>query len=135
MSAYCHRANGERMFRVDRIPALRATGELFEPAPTEQIAEVFTPAADDPRVTLELDPSAAWVADAYPAESITTRPDGTLEVELAISEPAWLERLLVRLGPEDACSGPNPPAGREPTRRSRVLALPAAFRHRPTRRR
>jgi len=100
VSAYCHRANGERMFRVDRIRALRATGEQFEPAPGEEIAEVFTPAADDPRVTLELDASAAWVADAYPAESITTRSDGTLEVELAISEPAWLERLLVRLGPE-----------------------------------
>jgi proteasome accessory factor C len=100
VSAYCHRANAERMFRIDRIRALRATGEQFEMAPTDEIAEVFTPAADDPRVTLEVDPSAAWVADAYPAESVTTRPDGTLEVELAISEPAWLERLLVRLGPE-----------------------------------
>lgn len=100
VSAYCHRANDERMFRVDRVRALRATGEQFEVGSNDEIAEVFTPAADDPRVTIELQPSAAWVADAYPAESTTTRPDGTLEVELAISEPAWLERLLVRLGPE-----------------------------------
>ena len=100
VSAYCHRANDERMFRVDRIRALRATGEQFEVGSNDEIAEVFTPAAADPRVTIELQPSAAWVADAYPAESITTRPDGTLEVELAISEPAWLERLMVRLGPE-----------------------------------
>jgi proteasome accessory factor C len=100
VSAYCHRANEERMFRVDRIRALRATGEQFEVGSNDEIAEVFTPAAADPRVTIELQPSAAWVADAYPAESITTRPDGTLEVELAISEPAWLERLMVRLGPE-----------------------------------
>ena len=61
---------------------------------------MFHPRADDPRVTLELAPNAAWVAEAYPAESTTTRPDGTLEVVLAVSEPAWLERLLVRLGPE-----------------------------------
>jgi proteasome accessory factor C len=136
VSAYCHRANGERMFRVDRIRALRATGEQFELAPTEEIAEVFTPAADDPRVTLELDASAAWVADAYPAESTTTRPDGTLEVELAISEPAWLERLLVRLGPEARVLRPESArrAGAEAARR--VLArYEQASASVPTRRR
>lgn len=101
VSAYCHRANDERMFRVDRIRALRPTGEHFEAAPgDDDIASVFHPHADDPRVALELAPGAAWVAEAYPAESTTTRPDGTIEVVLAVSEPVWLERLLVRLGPE-----------------------------------
>ena len=38
--------------------------------------------------------------EAYPAESVTERADGSLEVVLAVSEPAWLERLLLRLGPE-----------------------------------
>jgi predicted DNA-binding transcriptional regulator YafY len=61
---------------------------------------VFHPHADDLRVTLELAPSAAWVAEAHPAESTTTRSDGTIEIVLAVSEPVWLERLLVRLGPE-----------------------------------
>ena len=134
VSAYCHRANGERMFRVDRIRGLRATGEQFEPAPTDEIAEVFTPAADDPRVTLELDPSAAWVADAYPAESITTRADGTLEVELAISEPAWLERLLVRLGPEARVdpTGIRPAGGiRRGSPRARALSRPLQTGLRP----
>jgi len=56
------------MFRVDRIRALRATGEHFETSPSDDaIAEVFHPHDDDPRVTLELAPSAAWVAEAYPA--------------------------------------------------------------------
>ena len=54
VSAYCHRANGERMFRVDRIRALRATGEQFEVGTNEEISEVFTPSPDDPRVVLEL---------------------------------------------------------------------------------
>ena len=107
VSAYCHRAEDERMFRVDRVRALRATGEHFEPTSTDdEIAEVFHPRADDPRVTLELAPSAAWVAEAYPAESTTTRADGTIEVVLAVSEQAWLERLLVRLGPEARVIGP-----------------------------
>ena len=108
VSAYCHRANDERMFRVDRIRALRATGERFEArSADDEIAEVFHPHADDPRVTLELAPSAAWVTEAYPAESTTTRTDGTIEVVLAVSEPAWLERLLVRLGPEVRVLGPD----------------------------
>jgi len=101
LSAYCHRAEDERMFRVDRIRALRPTGEHFDAAPRdEEIGEVFSPRPDDPRVRLELAPAAAWVAEAYPAESTTTRPDGSIEVVLAVSEPAWLERLLLRLGPD-----------------------------------
>lgn len=123
VSAYCHRANDERMFRVDRIRALRATGETFEASPgDDEITEVYHPRAADPRVTLELAPNAAWVAEAYPAESTTTRPDGTLEVVLAVSEPAWLERLLVRLGPEARVIHPDDArdAGAEAARR--VLA-------------
>jgi proteasome accessory factor C len=123
VSAYCHRANDERMFRVDRIRALRATGEPFEArSADDEIAEVFHPHVDDPRVTLELAPSAAWVTEAYPAESTTTRTDGTIEVVLAVSEPAWLERLLVRLGPEVRVLGPDAArrAGAEAARR--VLA-------------
>jgi proteasome accessory factor C len=123
LSAYCHRANAERMFRVDRIRALRATGERFEATSgDDEIAEVFRPRAEDPRVTLELAPSAQWVAEAYPAESVTTRPDGTVEVILAVSEPAWLDRLLGRLGPEARVLAPDDarPAGGDAARR--VLA-------------
>ncbi len=39
------------------------------------------------------------MAEAYPTEAVTERADGSLEVVLAVSEPAWLERLLLRLGP------------------------------------
>ena len=37
LAAWCHRADGERLFRVDRVRAVRPTGEHFEPrvaAPT-----------------------------------------------------------------------------------------------------
>jgi len=123
LSAYCHRANDERMFRVDRIRALRATGEHFEATTgDDEIAEVFRPRSEDPRVTLELAPSAQWVAEAYPAESTTTRADGTMEVVLAVSEPAWLDRLLVRLGPEARVLGPEGSRGAGGDAARRVLA-------------
>jgi proteasome accessory factor C len=100
VGAYCHRARDERMFRVDRIRSVTPTDETFEPGATAfATGDVYTPRAEDARVTLALEPSAGWVAEAYPTESLTERPDGSLEVVLAVSETAWLERLLVRLGP------------------------------------
>jgi proteasome accessory factor C len=108
VGAYCHQARDERMFRVDRIRAVRPTGEHFEPGATGfEAGEVFRPRPDDPRVTLNLAPEAAWVAEAYPAESVTERADGSLDVVLAVSEPAWLERLLLRLGTEAQVVAPK----------------------------
>jgi proteasome accessory factor C len=99
VGAYCHRARDERMFRVDRIRSVKATGERFEPGATGfETGEVYSPRSSDLRVTLHLAPAAAWVAEAYPTESVTERGDGSLEIVLAVSERAWLERLLVRLG-------------------------------------
>jgi proteasome accessory factor C len=106
--AYCHRARDERMFRVDRIRSVTPTDETFEPGATAfETGDIYTPRAEDARVTLELEPSASWVAEAYPTEALTERPDGSLEAVLAVSETAWLERLLVRLGPEARVAAPE----------------------------
>ena len=107
VGAYCHRARDERMFRVDRIRSVEPTGETFEPGATGfETGDVYTPRADDTRVTLELAPAAAWVAEAYPTEAVTERADGSLEIVLAVSERAWLERLLLRLGPDARAVAP-----------------------------
>jgi len=101
VSAYCHRAEGERMFRVDRVRDLEAVGEHFVPSDEGAIAgEVYNPAPDDPQVTLRLKPPAQWVAEQYPTRSVTERADGSLDVVLTVSEPVWLDRLLLRLGPD-----------------------------------
>ncbi|MDQ1466138.1 MAG: proteasome accessory factor [Actinomycetota bacterium] len=99
VDAWCHRAGGERLFRVDRVRAVRPTGEQFEAAATALApGEVYRPRSDDPRVTLLLPASAAWVAESYPAETVEELSDGRLRVRLAVSEPAWLARLLLRVG-------------------------------------
>jgi proteasome accessory factor C len=101
VGAYCHRARDQRMFRVDRIRSVVGTDETFEPGATEfETGDVYTPRSDDTRVTLELTPAAAWVAESYPTEAVTERGDGALEIVLAVSEQGWLERLLLRLGPD-----------------------------------
>jgi proteasome accessory factor C len=101
VGAYCHRARGERMFRVDRIRAVRPTGVRFEAGSVSfEPGEVYNPRRTDPRVRLRLSPAAAWVPEAFPAESVTELTGGETEVVLAVSEPAWLDRLLLQLGPE-----------------------------------
>jgi proteasome accessory factor C len=101
VGAFCHHARDERMFRVDRIRAVHATGETFTPGATEfEAGEVYTPRPEDARVRLELAPAVAWVAEAYPTESVTERADGSLEIVLAVSERAWIERVLLQLGPD-----------------------------------
>jgi proteasome accessory factor C len=106
--AFCHRAGDVRMFRVDRIRDLRPTGEVFEPpeAPSG-IGEVFSPAPDDPLVTIVVPASAAWVAERYPAESVEELADGRRRIALRVSEPGWLARLLLRVGPEAVVEEPS----------------------------
>jgi proteasome accessory factor C len=57
-------------------------------------------------VTLRLAPAAEWVVESHPYESATRHKDGSWAVVLAVSEPAWLERLLVSLGPDATVVAP-----------------------------
>jgi proteasome accessory factor C len=121
--AYCHRVEDERMFRVDRIRSARATGERFEP-PDEapEPGRVFSPAANDPVVTLRLRKSAAWVPESFPTEDVRERKGDRLDVDLVVSEPAWLERLLLRLGPDAEVVAPKDRRGTAAAAAARVLA-------------
>lgn len=100
--AWCHRAGGERIFRVDRIESIV---DLDRPAAVrpddgEEGQGIFHPRDGDPRVTIELDPDAAWVVTTYPCEDVDEGPDGRITATLVVTAVPWLERLLVRLGPQ-----------------------------------
>lgn len=100
LSAYCHAVEDERLFRIDRVRSAIMLEERFE-APAEQPAfSLYEAGPDDPRVVIELSPDARWVAEQYPIEESEELGGGGLRVRLAVSETAWLERLLLRLGPD-----------------------------------
>ena len=99
LDAYCHRAGGGRHFRVDRIEAVRTTGETFAPATGAPPTTVFDPGPETPVATVVLPPSARWLLDSLPVRSVTEQKGGRLRVELAVGGPAWLARLLLRAGP------------------------------------
>ncbi|HUF32361.1 MAG TPA: WYL domain-containing protein [Acidimicrobiales bacterium] len=99
LHAWCHLATAPRRFRVDRIRGLDLLDQGFDPPATAPDLAVYDPRADDPRVVLDLAPAARWVVEQYPVESVEERSGGRTRVTLAVSERAWLERLLLRLGP------------------------------------
>ncbi len=99
LSAYCHAVDDDRLFRVDRIREAQLLETRFAPPARTPGLAVYEPRPDDPRVTLELDPGARWVVEQYPSERVDELEDGAVRVTLAVSERAWLERLLLRLGP------------------------------------
>jgi proteasome accessory factor C len=67
---------------------------------------MFHPRPSDRRVTLLLKADASWVPESYPVESVEEMPDGRLKVVLVANERAWLERLLLRLGPSAEVTEP-----------------------------
>ena len=75
----------------------------------------------DLRVTLRLAPSADWVVESYPHEAAEQAADGSWRVVLAVSEPAWLERLLLALGPDVAVEGPPAASLVAPDAAARIL--------------
>lgn len=101
LHAHCHMAHAPRLFRVDRIYAADMLDEGFErPADADRAPKLFDADPDAPRVTLELTDSARWVIETYPVEATTELEGRRVRAQLAVSSTTWLERLLLRLGPE-----------------------------------
>lgn len=96
--AYCQLKEGERVFRIDRIRDVVATGDIFSP-PAEMPPPIveYTPGEEDIYAVIRLGPRASWVADYYPVEIISSDEDGTV-VRFATSDATVAARLLLRLG-------------------------------------
>jgi proteasome accessory factor C len=98
--AWDHTADDERMFRADRVRAVRETGERFEPRGLAGAGRpLYTRSGEDVRVRLWLGPGARWVAEYYDVSEAVER-DGGLEVTLPTKQLAWVARLVLRLGGE-----------------------------------
>ena len=98
LEGLCHSAEDARVFRLDRIRALKILETEFSPPTIDSPLEIFDSSGKLPTVTLELESAAAWVSTQYPMESTESLPDGRVRVTLAVSARPWLERLLLRLG-------------------------------------
>jgi proteasome accessory factor C len=102
LEGWCRSADDVRLFRVDRIEAadvLDVAADVPPRANTRDLDDgIFSPSPQDPLVVVDLADSASWVAETYPTESVTTTEDGRLRVALRVADPAWITRVLMRLG-------------------------------------
>jgi proteasome accessory factor C len=102
LDAWCHVAEGQRLFRLDRVSGAEVLDSPAEEHPDVEprdLAEgLFQPSADDALATLLLEPEARWVAEYFPVETEEEAGDGRLRVRLRVATPAWLVRLMLRLG-------------------------------------
>ena len=100
VQGWCHAAQGERLFRLDRIRAVSVLDATFEPPAELPPRRVFSGTPETTtRIVLELEPWARWVANQYPIEAVEELGEGRLRVTMLIDEQRWLERLLLKLGP------------------------------------
>lgn len=107
LDGWCYRADQPRIFRTDRIDAVRILDVPADPPQTsaeERAARatsadrLFTPSETDLVVTLDLRPEAHWVTEYYAVEDVEDRPDGVCRVRLRAASSAWVPRLVTRLG-------------------------------------
>jgi proteasome accessory factor C len=109
VSGWCHSAEAERTFRVDRITNLETLSSDFEPPAEPVEPEVFASPDGLPRVVLHVDPGHDWLADQYPTDHVERAPDGAMTITLPVAAEAWLERLLLQLGPHAGIRSIDPP--------------------------
>jgi proteasome accessory factor C len=102
LDAWCHLAEDRRLFRLDRMAAAEVLDtpvtEHAEAEPLDLSEGIFRPAPDALLATVRLSPQARWVTEYFPVESVTDLADGGAEVALRVADPAWLVRLMLRLG-------------------------------------
>jgi proteasome accessory factor C len=110
LEGWCRRAEGVRLFRLDRVLAVKvlaAAAEVpREAEPVDVDSGLFRPSPTDLRVVIELSPYGRWVAEYYPCEEVTELGEGRLRVILRTPDSEWVRRLALRLGEDGRIVGP-----------------------------
>ena len=110
LEGWCLRAEGMRLFRLDRVLSLDVLDVPAAPPAEAQPKDVdqglFRPSPDDVPVVLELSAAGRWVAEYYPCESVTDLEDGRLRVVLRTPDTGWVQRLALRLGEDGRIISP-----------------------------
>ncbi len=125
LDAYCHKAEGVRRFRVDRIREMRKIGLPVAARPVDRPGEgAFVPGPGAEAATVELRGDARWVADSVPvlAHEEDAGPRGpVVRVVVAVGGRAWLERLLLQAGPRARVVAPDELTSVGPEAAARLL--------------
>ena len=102
VDAYCRTAQDDRSFRIDRILEIQEVERGSTPIPDAELGPpgtLFRSHGEMPTVTLRLGPGQHWVKESIPIVRMAEIDPQTIDVTLAVASDAFLERLLLQLGP------------------------------------
>lgn len=140
VDAWCDTADGLRRFRVDRIASASAAGPaspgaLADGLPTASTGRragpdghgspalgAFVPGPDSRRVRIAVDPSMTWLLETVPSAAEVGEEGNRPVWEVFVAGDAWLERLLLRLGPDALVVDPVDDRALAPEAAVRILA-------------
>lgn len=122
LSAYCHSAEAQRSFRLDRIHEVEVLDSPIVSEPPAGLDASLFQIGTDRTATLLLDPAARWITEYHPALAVRETPAG-IEVDLAYADPRWLQRLVLRVAPHARILRPETVAADTVERAHRTLAL------------
>lgn len=101
LEAWCRRAEGMRIFRLDRFEDATLLDEpavVPEGISPKKVADgVYRPAPEHLLVELRLGPGWEWVGEYYPCETVETGPD-SVRITLRVADPALISALVRRSG-------------------------------------
>lgn len=102
LEAWCRRAEGVRLFRLDRVEDVEVLDEPSAPPPDAEPTDVseglFRPSAEHRSAVLLLERDALWVAEYYPVDEVVEIDGDHARVLMRYADPAWLVRLVLGLG-------------------------------------
>jgi proteasome accessory factor C len=99
LEAWCRRAEGMRVFRVDRVERAKILDEAAAPPPEAELRDLsdglYTPAPEHLLVVLSVEPAYWWMADYYQVETDELAADGSRRISLRVADPAWVSALTL----------------------------------------
>ncbi|MCP2257331.1 proteasome accessory factor C [Streptoalloteichus tenebrarius] len=102
LEAWCRSVERVRLFRLDRVDAVRVLDEPASPPPHARPKDVsaglFGPEPGQGVAVLELSADARWVAEYYQVDDLVELGEGRARVWMRYSDPSWMVRLLLGLG-------------------------------------
>ncbi len=100
MTGYCHTAESERTFRLDRTTNLAVVQTAFTP-PVDATSSGQGMESGEPgeAVIVTLDPGAAWALRESPATIVEEGRAGALTATYRVWDPTWMRTELLALAP------------------------------------
>ena len=97
--AWCSLREDRRWFRLDRVVEARLLETPAE-VPRQTADTAWSPPEEFPLVTLRVGPTKVWAVERWPTDAVRHLDDGSVEVDVRVGGPGWLERVLMQLGDE-----------------------------------